>query len=120
MKALGRVERQEVFSLLGSLYDEIGPDDFMKRLARTCRAAFLDTRVLFAHWKKKVTPADRFLSDLDRWEKIADPEVRELTRAAASAPIPIVLGGHSLISGGLFALVDSFWRSGDVSPELLR
>jgi len=37
-------------------------------------------------------------------EQVFDPWVRQLTDAAANANIPVVLGGHSLISGGVWAL----------------
>jgi hypothetical protein len=34
-------------------------------------------------------------------EEIADPWLRDLTRSAAEAAIPIVLGGHTLVGPGL-------------------
>ncbi|GAI01183.1 unnamed protein product [marine sediment metagenome] len=52
---------------------------------------------------------DRFYSDLLKPEKISDPFLREFTYEALNASIPIVLGGHSLVSGGLYALVESAW-----------
>jgi hypothetical protein len=33
--------------------------------------------------------------------------VREFTRCAVSASIPVVLGGHSLVSGGLWLLAEA-------------
>jgi len=46
---------------------------------------------------------DRFASDLLLPASIADPWLRSLTESAASAPAdhPILLGGHSLLNGGL-------------------
>ena len=46
-------------------------------------------------------PEDRFASDLLLPDRVADPWLRALTRAAREAPIPIVLGGHTLIGPGL-------------------
>ncbi|HHX73282.1 MAG TPA: hypothetical protein GX699_00060 [Firmicutes bacterium] len=106
MKALGRLERNEVVSLLGYWIDEIGPEKFFARLADTVAAALIDTRVLFAHRKKELSDADRFYSDLGEHELIADPFVREFTRAAKNCGIPVILGGHSLVTGGIFALAE--------------
>ena len=36
-----------------------------------------------------------------RWEDISDPWLRALTRSAAEASIPIVLGGHTLVGPGI-------------------
>ena len=59
--------------------------------------------------------ADRFLSDLGRWQDIRDPFLRGLTRAALEAPIPVLLGGHSLMSGGLMALNEHAWKQRDIA-----
>jgi CTP:molybdopterin cytidylyltransferase MocA len=50
--------------------------------------------------------ADRFYSDLGQPEQIEDAWLRSFTAAALEAAIPIVMGGHSLVSGGLYALVE--------------
>ena len=50
-------------------------------------------------------------------EKIADPFVRHFTEAAMQAPIPIVLGGHSLVAGGLYALIEAAWARGEDLPR---
>jgi len=44
---------------------------------------------------------DRFASDLLLPERVVDPWLRELTASAAAAPIPIVLGGHTLVGPGV-------------------
>jgi hypothetical protein len=93
-------------SVLGALLDRDGPGSFGEYLARFGDAAIVDTRVLMAHrfgadetgWP---IAEDRFASDLLRPESIADPWLRQLTEAAASAPIPVVLGGHTLVGPGL-------------------
>ncbi|HYP41602.1 MAG TPA: hypothetical protein VEX13_14685, partial [Chloroflexia bacterium] len=104
MRASGREERGEVRSLLGMYGDVVGINGLITALEQVCDAAFLDTRVLFAHRRLKPTPQDRFAADALLPELISDPYLRELTEAAASASIPIVLGGHSLVAGGLWAL----------------
>lgn len=106
MKALGRLERNEVVSLLGFWLHEIGPERFFTYLAQTASAALIDDRVLFAHLGKEPSDADRFYSDLGLFEKVQDPFVRDFTRAAQQCSIPVVLGGHSLVTGGVQALVE--------------
>jgi len=106
MKSLGRLERNEVVSLLGYWLEEIGPERFFGFLEKTVQAALIDTRVLFAHLKKPLSDADRFYSDLGLHEQIEDKFVREFTRAAAECAIPVLLGGHSLVSGCLWAMVE--------------
>jgi hypothetical protein len=44
---------------------------------------------------------------------ITDPFLRDLTAGALAAPIPVLLGGHALVSGGLMALVQSAWDEHD-------
>jgi len=93
-------------SVLGALVERDGPARFGELLAGFGDAALVDTRVLLAHrlgrdesnWP---SPEDRFSSDLLLHERIADPWVRELTRSALEAAIPIVLGGHTLVGPGI-------------------
>ncbi|MCL6451697.1 MAG: hypothetical protein K6T75_10430 [Acetobacteraceae bacterium] len=110
MKALGRDRDGRAVSLLGFLEERVGPVALFRLLSRAGEAAFIDSRVLFAHWGREVSQSDRFASDLGRWDEVSDPRVRRFTRAAAEAPLPVVLGGHSLVSGGLWLLAD--WLGG--------
>ena len=112
MRASGRQARGEALSLLGFYLDEVGLERFFATLAKMSQAAFLDSRVLFAHRRIWPSAADRFYSDLRQAEKISDPWVRRFTEAAIAAPIPVVLGGHSLVAGGLYALVEAAWARG--------
>lgn len=97
-------------STLGLLIDRDGPDGFGRILAEIADAAVVDTRVLLAHrlgTDESAWPAaeDRFASDLLLHERIADPWLSALTRAAAEARIPILLGGHTLVGPGLRLLL---------------
>lgn len=107
MKAIGREERGEVVSFVGQTIDFVGCRVFFEMLARLCQVAFLDTRVLFAHKKLRVSDWDRFNSDLGRAEVIRDDFVRRFTEESLRAPFPVVLGGHSLISGGIWLLAEA-------------
>lgn len=106
MKALGREQRGEVISLMGFFLEEVGVRKFMAYLEKVARCAFVDTRVLMAHLKQKLTAEERFLSDLGCWQEIKNPFMREFTRAAVESRIPVICGAHSLVLGGLWALVD--------------
>jgi CTP:molybdopterin cytidylyltransferase MocA len=117
MRASGRQERGEVRSLLGFYLDEVGAEGFFAALSTMGQAAFIDSRVIFAHRGLWPPAADRFYSDLRQPEKIADPFVRQFTKAAMQAPIPIVLGGHSLVAGGLYALIEAAWARGGDLPR---
>lgn len=107
MKSLGRDVRGEVTALLGRLMEELGFEAFFDFLAELAGGAVLDTRVLFEHFGWRLNAQDRFASDLGKLELISHPGLREFTQAAVSAPIPVLLGGHSLVAGGLWALVDA-------------
>jgi hypothetical protein len=102
-----RVDGQRpVRSTLGLLLDHDGPGALGAILAKLGDAALVDSRVLLAHRfgaDESSWPGaeDRFASDLLLPERIADPWLRELTEAAIDAPIPIVLGGHTLVGPGL-------------------
>ena len=97
-------------SALGLLLDRDGPEGLGSILAELAEAAVVDTRVLLAHrlgTDETAWPAaeDRFASDLLLHERIADPWLRTLTRAAFEAPIPVLFGGHTLVGPGLRRLL---------------
>jgi hypothetical protein len=110
MDADGRAASGEARSLLGFYLEQVGPARFFATLAELGDAAIIDSRVLLAHLRIDAGREERFLSDLGRWPDIGEPALRELTRAAVEAPIPVLLGGHSLVSGGLMALNELAWR----------
>ena len=97
-------------SILGALLDRDGPGSLGEHLARFADAAIVDSRVLLAHrlgaeeagWP---VAEDRFASDVLLAERVADPWLRELTASAVDAPIPILLGGHTLVGPGVRLVV---------------
>ena len=97
-------------SILGLALDAAGPETLGSLLAELGGAAVIDTRVLIAHrfgrdeagWP---SPEDRFASDLLLHERIGDPWLQALTRSAAEASLPILLGGHTLVGPGLRLLL---------------
>ena len=106
MAADGRESEGEVRSILGYYLEEVDPAHFFDTIAQLGDAAFIDTRVIFEHLGLDLSRSDRFLSDLGQTEEIENPFLREFTKAALGAPIPVALGAHSLVSGGLLALVE--------------
>jgi len=97
-------------SILGALLDRDGPAALGEHLARFADAAIVDTRVLLAHRLGADAAAwpvaeDRFASDLLLTERVTDPWLRELTASAADAPIPVLLGGHTLVGPGIRLVV---------------
>jgi len=106
MKALGRIERGEVRSLLGFVLDDLGPDYLVRRLEEMSEAVFWDTRVFMAHFGRFPDESDRFESDLGRPQRVRDPALRRLSEATTRAGIPFVLGGHSVVAGGLRLLAE--------------
>jgi hypothetical protein len=92
-------------SVLGLLLDRDGPDALGGLLAELGDAALVDSRVLLAHRlgpaeSRWPSPEDRFASDLLLPGRIGDPWLRSLTASALAAPIPVVLGGHTLVGPG--------------------
>jgi CTP:molybdopterin cytidylyltransferase MocA len=95
-------------SVLGLLLDRDGPESLASTVAGLADASVIDTRVLIAHragaddsrWPES---EDRYASDLLLLASIADPWLRALTVSATTAPSggPILLGGHTLVNGGL-------------------
>lgn len=100
-------------SVLGFLIEEVGVERFFQRMSELGDGAVIDTRVIEAHLGVEPSREDRFQSDLLAWEAIDEPFLRRFTKAAAEAPIPVLLGGHSLVSGGLMALNDVAWAEND-------
>ena len=68
----------------------------------------------------KPSRPDRFLSDAMTPEGIEDPWVRELTQAACEAPIPVVLGGASLVAAGVQLLSEAAWAEHDAKLGLSK
>lgn len=106
MVASGRLIRDEVQSMLGEMLRTTGPEQFFATLANMTEAAIIDSRPLMASQGQWPDNADRFASDLYQIDKIKNDWLREFTIAAYEAPIPILLGGHSVVAGGLFTLVE--------------
>ena len=106
MRASGRQARGEVRSLLADYLREVGVERFFRELGGMVDGVLLDNRVILAALDIWPSMADRYHSDLLQWGDVEEPFLRRMTWAAAEAPVPIVMGGHSIVSGGLMALAE--------------
>ena len=103
-------------SILAALMARSSPAELIAELARLGDAVVLDTRVLMASvggssdasaWPPE---EERFASDFGDHARITTPWLRELTEAAANASVPILFGGHALVSDGLRLIVAAAWQ----------
>jgi len=106
MAANRRQTTGRVFSFVADYIDRIGEEEFIAQLAKVSDVVFWDTRVYLAHHRVWPSDEDRFAADLGRYELIGDDRLKRLTRAAESASIPIIVGGHNAVSGGLYAMME--------------
>jgi len=82
-----------------------GPASLASIVGDLADGAIIDSRVLMAdrYGNEDAWPsaADRFASDLLRADQVHDEWLGALTRAAAAATIPILLGAHTLVGPGI-------------------
>ena len=110
MQAAGRDVSGAARSALGFLYEALGPEKFFARMAELGSGLILDSRVLFAHLGLHPSAEERFASDVFDVVSVREERLAAFTRAARSAPIPVLLGGHSIVSGALFAMGEIAWQ----------
>lgn len=107
MTASGRQAQGNVHSLVARHLERVGPAQFFAELAEMTDLVIFDTRVLLASMGRWPSAADRYASDAGQSELIADSFLRELTEAALRAPVPVLLGGHGVVTGDLYALLEA-------------
>ncbi len=102
-------------SLLVDWLSRHGPAGLVRELTSLADAVIVDSRVVMAALAGSADsgswpPAeDRFASDFGDVGRVATAWLRELTEAAATASVPVLLGGHALLSDGLRIVVEAAW-----------
>jgi hypothetical protein len=107
MVASQRVERGEVSSLLSPLLRQLSPTGFIAYLEQIADAVLWDSRVWIAAEVGWPDAGERFAFDLGDLGGIRHPLLHELTSALQGATIPILVGGYGVVSGGLYALLET-------------
>jgi hypothetical protein len=102
---------------IASFFRRRGFGELFDALQGAADAAIIDSRPLLTK-DGFPSPSDRFSSDLFRSSEIEDPLWREFTERAAACSIPILLGGHALVSGGLYLLSEICWKGRNLPRRL--
>ena len=114
MQAAGTDAAGTARSILGQLIAEAGAERvFGVLLPELCQAAFIDIRPALVHLGVRASKADRFAAALGRVDEIEDAGLRAIVAAAADSPVPVVLGGHTLVGGALELLNQWAWDEHD-------
>ncbi len=114
MQAAGTDADGTARSLLGQWIAEAGAERaFGTLLPELCDAAFIDIRPALVHLGIRPSRGDRFAADLGRADLIEDAALRAIVEAANGAPVPVVLGGHSLVGSAIPLLNQWAWDAHD-------
>ncbi len=111
-----RTRQRRARSVLGELFEWAGPDGFLLALEGLGDATIWDTRPFLSHLGWDVSRCDRFWADLGRWDSIADERLRDLVSMLEDSAV--IMGGHSLVSGGMLAGIDAAWTRLELGREL--
>lgn len=103
---------------LPKIVETVGFRPFFAWLAQAADAAIIDTRPVLSQNGELPPPSDRFASDLFCPEQIKKRSWMTFTQEAIAAKIPILLGGHSLVSGGLYLLAEACWKDHELPRRL--
>ena len=102
-----RTRQRRARSLLGELFEWGGRDGFLLALEGMGDAMIWDTRPFQSHLGWDISRCDRFWADLGCSEQITDQRMRGLVSMLEDSTV--MMGGHSLVSGGMLAGIDAAW-----------
>ena len=91
-------------SLLKYFFKSENFDNLFKFFENIFDGVIFDTRIIFSLFAGEYEQEDVYLSDMKIWQKIKNPFIKFFTKKIAESKIPIILGGHSVVNGGLMAL----------------
>ena len=104
--------------VLANLFHERGFADFFRALEDSADGAIIDSRPLLARHGLLPSAHERFSCDLFRVSEMNDPVWIDFAQRASECSIPILLGGHSLVSGGLYLLSEICWKGRNLPRRL--
>lgn len=99
-----KVRDRAFASLLEYIFQPENFDNFFRLFENICDGGIFDTRVIFSLFAGKYEQEEAYLSDMLMWEKINNPFIKSFTKKVSESRVPIILGGHSVVNGGLMAL----------------
>ncbi len=102
--------------VLASLLASAGAARFVRYLSELGDGFLVNTRILFGD-SDRPAPRDFLFSDLGRVERIAHPGLRLLTDALLNSTRPAILGGQSLLTGGVYLLIERAWESEELPRQ---
>jgi hypothetical protein len=120
MSASGRLDRGEVSSLVGRMFAAWGPDKFIQEMETLAGAVLWDTRVVMAQLYGWPPAQERFAFDMGRCDLLATKALEPWCQALHESPIPIISGGHNVVSGGLLALIETVFPESRMEVKILR
>ena len=102
------------YSTLGDLIESKGAETFFTRtLPLMCDAAFIDLIPVLAYLHPDTTQEDRHAAFLMDESGIEHSGLRTIIRSINTSPIPIAIGGHTLVGSGIELLNQRAWDSID-------
>jgi hypothetical protein len=107
MVASGRKARGEVRSLIADYIQVNGVRTFVAALSAISDAVLWDTRVWMAANGAWPSAAERFSLDLGMADELYNPDLLELAEVIEDSEIPIVHGGHGVVAGGLYSILET-------------
>ena len=108
-----RVRGARARSLLGALFESLDCARFVSGLGEVADGVIWDTRPFLSHLGWDVSRSDRFWADLGRPDEISFQALAELVSALKGQLV--LMGGHSLVSGGMLAGIDAAWTRRELS-----
>ncbi len=102
------------YSTLGDLINSEGAETFFtKTLPLMCDAAFIDLIPILAYLHPDTTQEDRHAAFLMDESNIEHPGLQTIIHGINNSPIPIAIGGHTLVGSGIELLNQRVWDSVD-------
>lgn len=111
-----RTKGRPARSLLAELYERVGIQQFVSFVGGLGDAMIWDIRPFLSHLGWDGSQRERFNADMGMWMNLEHEGLRELILNLYDSQV--LIGGHSLVSGGLLAGIDAAWSRLESGREL--